>query len=51
MRAIREAAYGGAPLGPLLLCVGLAGVYLALGVVMLRVVLDSARRRATLSLA
>jgi ABC-2 type transport system permease protein len=51
MRAIREAAYGGAPLGPLLLALGLAGVYLALGVALLRVVLDSARRRATLSLA
>jgi ABC-2 type transport system permease protein len=51
MRAIREAAYGGAPLGPILLALGLAGVYLALGVALLRVVLDSARRRATLSLA
>jgi ABC-2 type transport system permease protein len=51
MRAVREAAYGGAPLGPLLLCVALAGVYLVIGVVMLRFVLDSARRRATLSLA
>jgi ABC-2 type transport system permease protein len=51
MRAVREAAYGGAPLGPILLALGLAGVYLALGVALLRVVLDSARRRATLSLA
>jgi ABC-2 type transport system permease protein len=51
MRAIREAAYGGAPLGPLLLALTLAGIYLALGVVLLRRVLDSARRRATLSLA
>jgi len=40
MRAIREAAYGGAPLGPLLLTVALAGIYLALGVVVLRRVLD-----------
>jgi ABC-2 type transport system permease protein len=51
MRAIRESAYGGAPLSPLLLCLALAGVYLAVGVVMLRFFLDSARRRATLSLA
>jgi CHASE1-domain containing sensor protein len=51
MRAIREAAYGGAPAGPLLLTLALAGIYLALGVVVLRRVLDSARRRATLSLA
>jgi ABC-2 type transport system permease protein len=51
MRAIREAAYGGAPLGPLLLALALAGIYVALGVAVLRVVLDSARRRATLSLA
>jgi ABC-2 type transport system permease protein len=51
MRAIREAAYGGAPLGPLLLTLALAGAYLALGVWVLRVVLESARKRATLSLA
>jgi ABC-2 type transport system permease protein len=51
MRAIREAAYGGAPLGPLLLAVALAGVYLTLGMGVLRVVLESARKRATLSLA
>jgi ABC-2 type transport system permease protein len=51
MRAVREAAYGGAPLVPLLLCFGLAAVYLALGVFVLRFVLDSARKRATLSLA
>jgi ABC-2 type transport system permease protein len=51
MRAIREAAYGGAPLVPLLVCLALAGVYLALGVVMLRFFLDAARKHATLSLA
>jgi ABC-2 type transport system permease protein len=51
MRAIREAAYGGAPIGPLLLALALAGIYLALGVAVLRIVLDSARRHATLSLA
>jgi ABC-2 type transport system permease protein len=51
MRAVREAAYGGAPVGPILLCLALAAVYLALGVTVLRFVLDSARRRATLSLA
>jgi ABC-2 type transport system permease protein len=51
MRAVREAAYGGAPLGPILLCLALAAVYLALGVMVLRFVIDSARRRATLSLA
>ena len=51
MRTIREAAYGGAPLGPLALTLGLAAVYLGVGVLVLRVVLDSARKRATLSLA
>jgi len=51
MRAIREAAYGGAPAGPLVLTIALAGIYLALGVVVLRRVLDSARKHATLSLA
>jgi ABC-2 type transport system permease protein len=51
MRAIREAAYGGRPLGALLLCLALAAVYLGLGVLMLRRVLDSARKHATLSLA
>jgi ABC-2 type transport system permease protein len=51
MRAVREAAFGGDPLLPLLACFGLAVVYLAIGVGILRVVLDSARRRATLSLA
>jgi ABC-2 type transport system permease protein len=51
MRAIREAAYGGRPLGSLLLCLALAAVYLGLGVLMLRRVLDSARKHATLSLA
>jgi ABC-2 type transport system permease protein len=51
MRAIREAAYGGDPLVPLLMCFALAAVYLAAGVVMLRFFLDAARKRATLSLA
>jgi ABC-2 type transport system permease protein len=51
MRAIREAAYGGAPLGPLLLCLALAAAYLGIGVAVLRRVVDAARRRATLSLA
>lgn len=51
MRAIRDSAFGGSALDPLLVCLGLAAVYLALGMVMLRFVLDSARRRATLSLA
>jgi ABC-2 type transport system permease protein len=51
MRAVREAAYGGAPVGPILLCLALAAVYLVLGVAVLRFVIDSARRRATLSLA
>jgi ABC-2 type transport system permease protein len=51
MRAVREAAYGGAPVGPILLCLALAAVYLGLGVAVLRFVIDSARRRATLSLA
>ena len=51
MRAIREAAYGGAPLVPLLMCFALAGVYLGAGVVMLRFFLDAARKHATLSLA
>jgi ABC-2 type transport system permease protein len=51
MRAIREAAYGGNPLGSLLLCIALAAVYLGIGVLVLRRVLDSARKHATLSLA
>jgi ABC-2 type transport system permease protein len=51
MRAVREAAYGGAPLVPLLMCFALAAVYLALGIFVLRFVLDSARKQATLSLA
>jgi ABC-2 type transport system permease protein len=51
MRAVRESAFGGAPLLPLLACLGLAAGYLALGVAILRLVLDSARKRATLSLA
>lgn len=51
MRAIREAAYGGAPTLPLLLTLVISAIYLGLGMVVLRHVLDSARKRATLSLA
>jgi len=51
MRAVREAAYGGSPLVPLVVCLALAATYLALGVLVLRFVLNSARRSATLSLA
>lgn len=51
MRAIREAAYGGDPLLPLLAALACAAAYVALGVFVLRFVLDSARRRATLALA
>jgi ABC-2 type transport system permease protein len=51
MRAVRESAFGGDPLLPLLACLALAAAYLVLGIGILRVVLDSARARATLSLA
>jgi ABC-2 type transport system permease protein len=51
MRAVRDAAFGGDPALPLLACFGLAAAYLLIGVAIMRVVLDSARRRATLSLA
>jgi ABC-2 type transport system permease protein len=51
MRAIREAAFGGDPLLPILACLACSAAYLVLGMALLGVVLDSARKRATLSLA
>ena len=52
MRAIRHGAFGGGrPWLDVLACFGLAAAYVALGVLVLDTVLDSARRRATLSLA
>jgi len=51
MRAIREAAFGGHPLVPLLICFGLAAVYLAIGSALVNLMLKSARKHATLALA
>jgi ABC-2 type transport system permease protein len=51
MRAIREAAFGGDPLLPILACLACSAAYFVLGMALLGVVLDSARKRATLSLA
>jgi ABC-2 type transport system permease protein len=50
MRAIRESALGGSPLPDAAICAALGAVYLAAGVAVLDVMLDAARRRATLSL-
>jgi ABC-2 type transport system permease protein len=50
VRAIREAAVGGEPLGPTLLCMGLGLVYLVVGTVLLGYFERLARERATLSL-
>ena len=51
MNAIREAASGGTPLNDLALCLALGGVYVAVGILLTNRVLDSARRRAALSLS
>jgi ABC-2 type transport system permease protein len=50
MRAIHAGAFGGNGLPDVAMCLGLAAVYVILGIAVLGTVLDSARRRATLSL-
>ena len=50
VRAIREAALGGAPLPHVAACIGLGLAYAALGVLLVETVLRSARTSATLSL-
>ena len=50
MRAIHAGAFGGHPWPAVGMAFGLAAVYVALGTLLLGTVLDSARRRATLSL-
>jgi ABC-2 type transport system permease protein len=51
MNAIREAASGGTPLNDLAMCLALGAVYVTLGILLTNRVLDSARRRAALSLS
>jgi ABC-2 type transport system permease protein len=50
MRAIRAGAFGGNGLPDVAMCLVLAAVYIGGGVLLLDTVLDSARKRATLSL-
>jgi ABC-2 type transport system permease protein len=50
MKAIREAANGGAPWGPILVCLLLGAAYGLVGALVSETVLRSARRHATLSL-
>jgi ABC-2 type transport system permease protein len=50
VRAIRQAALGGAPLWPIVACTALGLAYGAFGAVLVNTVLRSARERATLSL-
>ena len=50
MRAIHAGAFGGNGWADVAMCFGLAAVYVLLGIAVLGTVLDSARRRATLSL-
>jgi ABC-2 type transport system permease protein len=50
MRAIRHGAFGGNGYGDIAMCFGLAAVYVAGGTLVLGSVLNSARKRATLSL-
>ncbi|MGH3051032.1 MAG: ABC transporter permease [Gaiellaceae bacterium] len=50
MRAIHAGAFGGNGLPDVAMCFALAAVYVGLGVLVLGTVLNSARRRATLSL-
>jgi ABC-2 type transport system permease protein len=50
MRAIHDGAFGGQAWPAVGMCFALAAVYVAFGVVLLDTVLDSARRKATLSL-
>jgi ABC-2 type transport system permease protein len=51
MRAIRESAVGGAPLGAIAMCLALSACYLAIALVCLRAFERLARERATLALA
>jgi ABC-2 type transport system permease protein len=51
VRAIREAALGGTPLGDLLACAALGIAYFGIGVALTDYVLRSARRRASLALS
>jgi ABC-2 type transport system permease protein len=50
MRAIHAGAFGGDGMWDVAMCLGLAVVYVGLGIAVLGTVLDSARKRATLSL-
>jgi ABC-2 type transport system permease protein len=50
MNAIRDSALGGNPVPDILMCVGLAALYTAVGVSVAGRMLDAARARATLSL-
>ena len=50
MRAIRAGAFGGDGLPDVAMCLVLAAIYIGGGVLLLDTVLDSARKRATLSL-
>jgi ABC-2 type transport system permease protein len=51
MNAIREAASGGTPANDLAVCLALGAAYVVAGIVLTNRVLDSARRRAALSLS
>jgi ABC-2 type transport system permease protein len=51
VRAIREAALGGTPLGDVLLCGALGLAYFAIGVLLVERVLTSARKSAAISLS
>jgi ABC-2 type transport system permease protein len=51
VRAIREAALGGTPLGDLLACAALGIAYFGIGVTLTDYVLRSARRKASLALS
>ena len=50
MRALLDAALGGRPWANIAACLALAAVYTSVGVALVGRFLDSARRRATLSL-
>jgi len=51
IRAIREAALGGAPVADLAICAGLGACYAAAGILLVETVLRSARAHASLSLS
>ena len=51
VRAIREAALGGTPLGDLVVCGALGLAYFTIGVLLVETVLDSARKSAALALS